>query len=112
MMPERAAPRLYSWPMRVDGRLLAGVFCVCFANLLLEVVITRLFSATMFYHFTFLAIALALFGVAASGVYVFIAGESLARDVRSHMARASRRFAACGPARTAQPATAPRARPP
>jgi spermidine synthase len=79
--------------MRVDGRLLAGVFCVCFANLLLEVVITRLFSATMFYHFTFLAIALALFGVAASGVYVFIAGESLARDVRSHMARASRRFA-------------------
>ena len=50
--------------MRVDGRLLAGVFCVCFANLLLEVVITRLFSATMFYHFTFLAIALALFGAA------------------------------------------------
>ena len=79
--------------MRADGRLLAGVFCVCFANLLLEVVITRLFSATMFYHFTFLAIALALFGVAASGVYVFIAGEILARDVRSHMARASRRFA-------------------
>jgi spermidine synthase len=79
--------------MRADGRLLAGVFCVCFANLLLEVVITRLFSATMFYHFTFLAIALALFGVAASGVYVFIAGERLASDVRGHMARASRRFA-------------------
>jgi hypothetical protein len=76
-----------------DRRLLAGVFFVCFANLMLEVVITRLFSATMYYHFTFLAIALALFGVAASGVYVFVAGEALANNVRDHMARASRRFA-------------------
>lgn len=66
---------------------------MCFANLQLEVVITRLFSATMFYHFTFLAIALALFGVAASGVYVFVKGEALATDLRGHMARASRRFA-------------------
>jgi len=79
--------------MHADRRLLAGVFLVCFANLQLEVVITRLFSATMYYHFTFLAIALALFGVAASGVYVFVAGEALASDIRGHMARASRRFA-------------------
>src|SRR5579862_9530398 len=79
--------------MRADGRLLADVFCVCFANLELEVVITRLFSATMFYHFTFLAIALALFGIEASGVYVFVAGDRLAQDVRLHMGRASRRFA-------------------
>lgn len=79
--------------MRADRRLLAGVFFVCFANLQLEVVITRLFSATMFYHFTFLAIALALFGVAASGVYVFVKGDELARDLRAQMARASRRFA-------------------
>lgn len=79
--------------MHADRRLLAGTFLVCFANLQLEVVITRLFSATMFYHFTFLAIALALFGVAASGVYVFIAGETLASNIRGHMARASRRFA-------------------
>jgi hypothetical protein len=79
--------------MRADRRLLAGVFFVCFANLQLEVVITRLFSATMYYHFTFLAIALALFGIAASGVYVFVQGERLSRDIRGHMARASRRFA-------------------
>lgn len=92
--PQRSGRCIYSPTiMRADGRLLAGVFCICFANLQLEVVITRLFSATMFYHFTFLAIALALFGIAASGVYVFIAGDSLAQDVRFHMARASRRFA-------------------
>ena len=79
--------------MRADRTLLAGVFLICFANMLLEVVITRLFSATMFYHFTFLAVALALFGIAASGVYVFVAGERLAVDVRGEMARATRRFA-------------------
>src|SRR5215468_7071188 len=79
--------------MRADKKLLAGVFLVCFANLQLEVVITRLFSATMYYHFTFLAIALALFGVAASGVYVFVAREALASNIGGHMARASRRFA-------------------
>lgn len=79
--------------MRADRSLLAGVFLVCFANLLLEVVITRLFSATMFYHFTFLAVALALFGIAASGVYVFVAGERLASDPRGEMAKAARRFA-------------------
>lgn len=66
---------------------------MCFANLLLEVMITRLFSATMFYHFTFLAVALALFGVAASGVYVFVAGDRLAVDLRAELAKASRRFA-------------------
>lgn len=80
--------------MRADRKLLAGVFLVCFANLLLEVMITRLFSATMFYHFTFLAVALALFGVAASGVYVFVAGDRLAEDIRGQLARASRLFAA------------------
>ena len=79
--------------MRADRRILAGVFLVCFANLQLEVVITRLFSATMYYHFTFLAIALALFGVSASGVYVFVAGERLTHNINEHMGRASRRFA-------------------
>src|ERR1044071_8561247 len=64
--------------------------------MLLEVVVTRLFSAMMFYHFTFLAVALALFGVAASGVYVFIAGDRLAADLRGELAKASRRFALGG----------------
>src|SRR5690348_10325840 len=80
--------------MRADRSLLAGLFLVCLANMLLEIVVTRLFSAMMFYHFTFLAVALALFGVAASGVYVFVAGERFAADLRGEMAKAARRFAA------------------
>jgi MFS family permease len=79
--------------VRADRSLLAGIFLVCLSNMLLEVVVTRLFSAMMFYHFTFLAVALALFGVAASGVYVFVAGDRLASDLRGELARSARRFA-------------------
>ena len=79
--------------MRADRATLAGIALVCFANLLLEVTITRLFSATMFYHFTFLAVALALFGIAASGVWVFLNEQRLAADLPGALARNARRFA-------------------
>ncbi|HEY6032879.1 MAG TPA: hypothetical protein VIV58_01430 [Kofleriaceae bacterium] len=62
-----------------------GIALLCFANLLLEVLITRLFSATMFYHFTFMAVGLAMFGIAASGVYVFLRAEKFADDVQRHL---------------------------
>ncbi|MBE7453388.1 MAG: hypothetical protein HS111_32335 [Kofleriaceae bacterium] len=66
-------------PWSPPRRTLAGLAVVCFANLLLSVLLARIFSATMFYHFTFLAVALAMFGVAASGVYVFQHEERLAK---------------------------------
>jgi hypothetical protein len=66
--------------MLASRRTLAGLALVCFANLLLSVLMTRVFSATMFYHFTFLAVALAMFGVGL-GVYVFIAATA-GRDPR------------------------------
>jgi hypothetical protein len=37
-----------------------------------ELALTRLFSVTMYYHFAFLAISIALFGLSASGVAVFL----------------------------------------
>lgn len=37
-----------------------------------ELALTRIFSVTMYYHFAFLAISIALFGLSASGVYVFV----------------------------------------
>ena len=56
---------------------LIGVFTVSLATLMLELTLTRLFSATMFYHFAFLAISLALFGSGASGVFVYLARPRL-----------------------------------
>ena len=40
--------------------------------LMTELSLTRIFSVTMYYHFAFMAISIALFGLSASGVYVFL----------------------------------------
>jgi hypothetical protein len=71
--------------MRADRATLIAIALLCFANLLLEVLITRLFSATMFYHFTFMAVGLAMFGIAASGVYVFLRSEKFSTNVARHL---------------------------
>jgi len=52
--------------------LFAGISLVTLATLMLELTLTRLFSATMYYHFAFMAISLALFGSGASGVFVYL----------------------------------------
>jgi predicted membrane-bound spermidine synthase len=52
---------------------------VSLASLVLELTLTRLFSATMFYHFAFLAISLALFGSGASGVFLYVLRPRLER---------------------------------
>jgi hypothetical protein len=76
-------------------RVFFGIALVSFSSLMLEVVFTRIFSAMMFYHFTFLAIALALFGVGASGVYVYVRSDRFPVDrVRQDLSQNSRRFAA------------------
>ena len=54
-----------------------GIALVSLATLVLELTLTRLFSATMFYHFAFLAISLALFGSGASGVALYVTRPSL-----------------------------------
>ncbi|HEY3120232.1 MAG TPA: hypothetical protein VGL15_06380 [Vicinamibacteria bacterium] len=59
------------------GRFFAGVSLLSAAVLMLQLALTRLFSATMHYHFAFLAISLALFGSGAGGVFVYLAGERL-----------------------------------
>ncbi len=66
---------------------------LCFANLLVSVMVTRIFSATMFYHFTFMAVGLAMFGIAASGVYVFLNSEKFKTDLHGKMVTYSRWFA-------------------
>ncbi|HUQ01347.1 MAG TPA: hypothetical protein VM261_02575 [Kofleriaceae bacterium] len=74
-------------------RVLLALAMVCAANLLLEVSLTRIFSALMFYHFTFLAIAVALLGMGGSGVWVYVSGRYGAETAAADMARAARRFA-------------------
>jgi predicted membrane-bound spermidine synthase len=62
-----------------------GVALVSLATLVLELTLTRLFSATMFYHFAFLAISLALFGSGASGVFLYVARPRLDEARTAHL---------------------------
>src|ERR1043166_9412755 len=57
---------------------LAGIFAVSAALLMIELALTRIFSVTMYYHFAFLAISIALFGLSASGVFVYVTRWPLA----------------------------------
>ena len=61
-----------------DPLILAGVGAVSAAILMTELALTRIFSVTMYYHFAFLAISIALFGLSASGVFVFLLRARLA----------------------------------
>ena len=54
-----------------------GISLITLSVLMLELSLTRLFSATMYYHFAFMAISLALFGSGASGVFVYIIQRGL-----------------------------------
>ncbi len=51
----------------------APVLLVGLATLLFEILLTRIFSLTMWYHFAFVAISLGLFGIGAGGVAVTVA---------------------------------------
>src|SRR5579862_3368414 len=55
-----------------ERTLLAGIALASFAALLLELVLTRLFSVVLFYHFAFLAISIALLGLGAGGVFAYL----------------------------------------
>lgn len=57
--------------MTVGSRQLFGVALISIGTLSLEIVMTRIFSVTMSYHFAFLAISLALMGSATAGVFLY-----------------------------------------
>ncbi len=59
------------------SRIFLGISLTTLSVLMLELSLTRLFSATMYYHFAFMAISLALFGSGASGVFIYIVQRGL-----------------------------------
>src|SRR3954467_14707124 len=58
-------------------RHLAGVALASATLLMTELALTRIFSVVMYYHFAFLAISIALFGVSASGVVAYVSRRRL-----------------------------------
>lgn len=55
----------------INKRLLfAGIFLTSLSGLVLEIAITRIFSAAIWYHFAFVAVSVALVGLGSSGLLV------------------------------------------
>jgi spermidine synthase len=55
--------------------LASGLFLVTLATLMLEILDSRLLSVLTWYHLAFLTVSLAMLGMAAGAVLVFVAGE-------------------------------------
>lgn len=62
-MPQSSPARPPNWPL-----LYTAVALTTLATLLLELSLTRIFSVVFYYHFAFLAISIALFGLGVGGV--------------------------------------------
>lgn len=62
-------------PSPIPSRTFPGVALLSASLLIIELSLTRIYSVTMYYHFAFMAISIALFGLSASGVYVFLMRE-------------------------------------
>lgn len=63
------APTRNGLPVSVP--LYIGMFFIAMAMLMLEIVLVRLFSVTLWYHFAFVSISLALFGISLAATFVF-----------------------------------------
>ncbi len=63
--PPAAAPR-------ASARIFLGLFLITFATLTYQLLLTRTFSVTMYYHFAFVAISVTMFGMAVGSVAVFL----------------------------------------
>jgi hypothetical protein len=50
---------------------MAGLFLITLATMMLEILLTRIFSVTMWYHFAFVAISLAMFGMTVGALKVY-----------------------------------------
>ena len=99
--------------------LTSGLFFVALATLMLEVLDTRLLSVLTWYHLSFLAVSVAMLGMASGAVLVFLADPCLLRrapGVSCHWPRwrlrwcfpfrtwrtSSSRFLPCAPARLSE----------
>jgi predicted membrane-bound spermidine synthase len=65
-------------------RFYAGVFLISFAALMLEIVQTRILSVVVWYHLAFFVISLAMFGLTAGAVWVYLKGERFTEKTLSY----------------------------
>lgn len=67
-------------PHSPDKKTLAGFFLISMSMLIFELLISRIMSPIAFYHFAFMAICLALFGITVGAVIVHIFKKTLSQN--------------------------------
>lgn len=78
----------------VKTQTYAGLFMVALATLMYEILLTRIFSVTMWYHFAFMAISVALFGMTVGAILVYLWPNYFTHErTKYHLALSSLLFA-------------------
>ena len=81
-------------PGPAGGRTCAGLGLVAMATLLHEILLTRIFSVLTWYHFAFIAISVAMFGLTVGAILIDVARRFFTPErTRRHLALASLLFA-------------------
>jgi hypothetical protein len=68
-------------------RLRAALFLMSLSVILWEILLTRIYSVTLFYHFAFMAVSLAMFGLTAGAVLVFLDRRSGGQPLAQRLAQ-------------------------
>jgi SAM-dependent methyltransferase len=75
---------------RASAKTYIGLFVITLTTLMYEIALTRIFSVTMWYHFAFVAISVALFGMTIGALLVYLLPHRFRdADVKRHLWRSS-----------------------
>lgn len=81
-------------PPLAGKRTYAGLFMIALATLMFEILLTRIFSVTMWYHFAFMAVSVAMFGMTVGAILVYLLPQSFTPErVGFHLGLSSLSFA-------------------
>ncbi|WP_412757228.1 hypothetical protein [Legionella bozemanae] len=64
---------------------LIGVFLISFSILVLEITLTKIFSVTLWYHYSYFVISLAMFGMGFGGMLVYHLEEQFKCSIRKNL---------------------------
>lgn len=67
--------------LRPNGRTYAGLCLVTLSTLMLQLLLTRIFSVTMWYHFAFFVVSMAMFGMTVGALIVQLRPALFANEV-------------------------------
>jgi len=76
--------------IKVKKTAYIGLFFVTLSTLMYEILLTRIFSVTMWYHFAFMAVSIAMFGMTLGSVIVYLLPNFFTQErAKKHLAISS-----------------------